>query len=65
MKLPQVPETDVYVNANGHLVIKQDQYPEEPVFVVLPKAYALAVVDLIKLLIESGELVDFAESEDA
>jgi uncharacterized protein YpmB len=64
MKLPQVHETEIYVNANGHLVIKQDQYPEEPVHVILPKTYAKVLVDQIQLMLSKDELADFVSSEE-
>lgn len=65
MKLPQVHETEIYVNAHGHLVIKQDQYPEEAVHVILPKTYAKALADQIQLMLSDGSLTDFVENEDA
>ena len=64
MKLPAVHETEIYVNRNGHLVVKQDHYPEEPVFVVLPKAYALMLAKEIKRLVADGSLTDTIASEE-
>lgn len=64
MKLSQVHETQVYVNANGHLVIRQDQYPEEAVHLILPKTYAAMVANEINRLIDEGCLSDFSVDDE-
>jgi hypothetical protein len=63
VKLPQVHETEVYTNEDGHLVIKQGNFPEEDVYIILPKTYAIALATKINQLATSGQLNDFVLSD--
>lgn len=66
MKFAGTPNTEVYINPHGQLVIKQDGgYAEPDQMVIIPKALAKILTVRIRELIKSGDLVDFQESEDA
>lgn len=56
MKFHAFPETEVYVNVNGHLVIKQEDAELGPRLVFLPASIAKAVARYI----DEAELSDLA-----
>lgn len=62
MKFHAFPETEVYVNDNGHLVIRQASEDDGEQYVYLPRSIANAIANQI-LKIEP-ELADFVATRE-
>ena len=62
VKFHAFPETDVYVNDNGHLVIRQTSEDDGEQYVYLPRSIANAIANQI-LKIEP-ELADFIATRE-
>lgn len=53
---PSVAETKVYKNVRGDLVVRQTGWPEEDMFVVIPKEFFDIFIESAKTLFPEGEL---------
>lgn len=62
MKFHAVPETEVFVNENGHLVIKQRDIDLVEQFVHLPRSVATRIAESI--LNGDFDLADLEETEE-
>jgi hypothetical protein len=64
VKLPKSLETEVYTNVHGDLVIRQSDFPEDDIVVILPQFYALKVAAEIYRLSECGDLHEHTPDAD-
>lgn len=55
LKMLNALTTEFYVSDVGYLCIKQDDYPEEPNFIILSREQALMLKDFLPALLEEQD----------